>query len=329
MDGRLGEFRPMVDGFADAFPEASRVLGAPSVAGIAALSTVVGMECPGLYSLFASATLAFSDDVETAVRYRAERLFAAVRQVVLRVRAPGIEASLRAGARHPPLAQPGTAQVRSVVEPDEFAGRRALIVGGSRGLGELTARIIAAGAGRPVITYASGAADAASVSDEIRGGGGQCETLRYDALTPAEPQLAALTIVPTSVYYFATGPIFLRKQALYEPELASDFHRLYVDGFYALLSALRARSSAPLAVFYPSSIAVESLARDLAEYAAAKAAGEMLCKHLAAFLPDTRITVSRLPRIATDQTATLVPVHTEDALVTMLPIVREVETPML
>ena len=55
-----------------------------------------------------------------------------------------------------------------IVGPTEFAGSTALIVGGSRGLGALTAKILAAGGGKVIITYATGRADAEDLTEEIR-----------------------------------------------------------------------------------------------------------------------------------------------------------------
>ena len=52
--------------------------------------------------------------------------------------------------------------------PDSpFAGQRSLIVGGSRGLGEVTAKIVAAGGGYPVITYMESKDEAERVAAEI------------------------------------------------------------------------------------------------------------------------------------------------------------------
>ena len=73
-----------------------------------------------------------------------------------------------------------------------FAGQRSLIVGGSRGLGEVTAKIVAAGGGHPVITYRDSQHEAERVAADIRGAGGQCEILRYDALAPAAEQLEGI-----------------------------------------------------------------------------------------------------------------------------------------
>jgi hypothetical protein len=60
----------------------------------------------------------------------------------------------------------------------------------------------------------------------------------------------------------------------------------------------------------------------MAEYSMAKAAGEILCSEMAASHKQLRMNVVRLPRILTDQTATVTPVESADALTTMLPIIR-------
>jgi hypothetical protein len=75
--------------------------------------------------------------------------------------------------------------------------------------------------------------------------------------------------------------------------------------------------------FYPSSVAVDERVKDLAEYAAAKVAGEMLAAHLAQFDRKLSVLIRRLPRIATDQTTTLMPFPAEDALDVMLPVLRD------
>jgi hypothetical protein len=61
------------------------------------------------------------------------------------------------------------------------------------------------------------------------------------------------------------------------------------------------------------------------EYAMAKAAGERLCADLDASHASLRISVERLPRLPTDQTASIVPAEESSVLETMLPIVRKVQ----
>jgi hypothetical protein len=57
----------------------------------------------------------------------------------------------------------------------------------------------------------------------------------------------------------------------------------------------------------------------------AKAAGEVLAKYINEFLPNIQVVSLRLPRIMTDQTATIGVARTQDALDVMLPIVYEVQ----
>jgi hypothetical protein len=62
----------------------------------------------------------------------------------------------------------------------------------------------------------------------------------------------------------------------------------------------------------------------MTEYAMAKAAGEVLCADIQKFESPGRILVRRLPRLPTDQTASLVNITTAEPISVILPIVREI-----
>jgi hypothetical protein len=64
----------------------------------------------------------------------------------------------------------------------------------------------------------------------------------------------------------------------------------------------------------------------MTEYAMAKSAGEALCADMNRALKPLHVTVTRLPRLPTDQTASITPVKTASSLETMLPVVREVQS---
>jgi len=211
------------------------------------------------------------------------------------------------------------------VAPAEFSGSVALIVGGSRGLGELTAKLIASGGGRVLVTWQTGKDDAESVAQEIRSAGGICETLAYDANKPAAEQLALLVDAPTHAYYFATPAIFRSQSELFVRERLEGFLAIYVNGFWQLLQALHARQPR-LSVFYPSSVSVTERPQGMTEYTMAKTAGEVLCADMNISLAPLHVTVSRLPRLQTDQTASIAAAETADPLETWLPIIREVQS---
>jgi hypothetical protein len=103
-----------------------------------------------------------------------------------------------------------------------------------------------------------------------------------------------------------------------------EFLAFYVDGFWQLLHGLRAMQPG-ISAFYPSSISVTKRPRGMTEYSMAKAAGEVLCADMNETLAPLYITVRRLPRLPTDQTAAVTAVEVADPVETMLPIIREVQ----
>ncbi|HUN45567.1 MAG TPA: MaoC/PaaZ C-terminal domain-containing protein [Stellaceae bacterium] len=327
MAGRAGgiPFAASAAAVAEPFPAAAAWIGAGRLRGLAALSYLVGMECPGLHSLFSSLTVDLAPMDRQEMIYAVTEIDDRFRLVRLRIAGAGLAGIVEAFARRPPVRQLSIEAAATHVSRGEFAGQHPLIIGGSRGLGELTAKMIAAGGGHPVITYARGAADAEAVRQEIAGFGGGCAIMPYDATQPAAAQLERLPTHPTELYYFATSQIFRRKLTLFDADLLRDFMAIYVSGFYDLCAALAARFGSKLSAFYPSSIAVERRPRDMTEYAMAKSAGEALAADMTRFMPGVRVTVTRLPRLPSDQTATVAPAESSSALEVLLPIIRAVQ----
>ena len=182
---------------------------------------------------------------------------------------------IEAFLRHPPTEQPSYASIATRLAKNEFHGQTALIIGGSRGLGEVAAKLAAAGGAHVIATYAAGKADALRVADEIRDGGGTCDILAYDVLQPAESQLFHLPALPDSLYYFATGPI-LKRNGAFDEELFKKYLSFYVTGFANISAALHNKHNR-LSVFYPSSVFIANQQAGLSEYIRAKAEGERLC----------------------------------------------------
>ena len=103
--------------------------------------------------------------------------------VRMTVSGAGVSGSVQAFLRSPPVVQASLSDISKLVAPTEFAGSIALIIGGSRGLGALTAKIIAAGGGKVIVTYAIGRKEAMQLAEEIHAHipQGVCDVLPYDA----------------------------------------------------------------------------------------------------------------------------------------------------
>jgi acyl dehydratase len=309
------------------FPAAASALGVYRVAGLACSSFLVGMVCPGLHSIYRGLTLfttPLSDGDHDTLHFRVVHSDPRFRLVRLAVSGGGWAGFLDAHARPEPTAQAALATIAARVVPGEFNGVSALVVGGSRGLGELISKIVAVGGGRVTLTYSIGEADARRVQAEIIAYGGHCDVFHYDVRTNSSEQISHLSSCPTQVFYLPTPVISRRRSAVFNQQRFQEFLIFYVSGFYDLCKELRLRFDQKISIFYPSSVYVGARPVGMTEYTMAKAAGEVLCADIQSFENPGRILVRRLPRLPTDQTAMLLTVETPDPISVMLPIVREV-----
>ncbi|MGD2069077.1 MAG: SDR family NAD(P)-dependent oxidoreductase [Gemmatimonadota bacterium] len=303
------------------------VVPARDVAQLLAVSRVVGMHCPGLRSMLSTVELEASPGVapEDRVEFRTVGVDERFSLVTVELVGPTLRGTARAFYRPGLRRQPSFQTVRTLVRPDRFEGQSALVIGGSRGLGEVTAKLLAAGGARVAVTWLRGEEDARRVVEEITSAGGWARAARLDVADPA-PGLEEIAsgdgLRPTHLYYYASPKIFVARSAPFDPDLFRGFCAAYVDGFHRTVRASRRLWEGNLVVLYPSTVALSERVRALAEYAAAKAAGEDLARHLTRFEPGVRVEIERLPRIETDQTATLTPVPGAEADRTLLPVLE-------
>ena len=313
-----------------AFPHAARALGADAVAAFAAISRLVGMECPGRGSLLSAISLhVTANERARHLAWRVSRTDARFGLVRIEISSGGVRGTVDAFLGPQPVPAPSFEAVAASVAADEFAGQRAVIVGGSRGLGATTALLVAAGGGVPLVTFVAGGADAAALRRDAARFGRRIHLTQFDVVEDPLARLvrACARFRPTHLYYFATPRIFGRRRDPFDDAVFQRFAQFYVSGFAGVCAAVRSLVPS-LNVFYPSTTAIDlEPMRELTEYAAAKAAGEVLCHSLNRAMPGLRILVSRLPRVTTDQTATILPVPARDPVATLLPIVRELQRP--
>jgi acyl dehydratase len=321
--GRVDFAVPAKD-FAKEFPAAAALIGAMRLRGIAACSRLVGMDCPGLRSIFSRLSVAFAEGADASnLTYEVVKTDQRFRMVRMQVAGAGLQGQIEAFSPPSPPQQLAINEIARIVEPVEFAGQTALVVGGSRGLGELAAKVVAAGGGRVLITYNVGKADAERVANEVRAFGGHADVFPYDVREEASGQLSQLEkTIPTHVYYFATCQISRPKSEAIEPEILTQFMDFYVCGLYDLCRGLWERGLKQVSIFYPSSVYVEERPRDLTEYAMAKAAGEVLCADIPRIMPGFRVLQRRLPRLLTDQTISVTSQKLPQAIDLILPMIR-------
>lgn len=306
------------------FPACCARLGERRVAAIALLSSYVGMVCPGLHSVFSSLGVEPGDAQAAALQFRVRRYDPRFRLFVIDFDGP-VRGEIKAFVRAPAQAQPGTAELQPLLRPGEFAGTRHWVIGGSRGLGELVAKLLAAGGAQVTLSHASGADDAQRVVADIAAAGAPAAEARHLDLTkPDFGDWLDHAPWPDAVWYFATPRIFRKKAGLFDAALLDEFLGFYVRRFEALCQALeQAAGGRRSLVFYPSTAFIGERPKGMTEYAMAKAAAEVLIDDLARTLRQVKPVARRLPRLATDQTAGLSGGGAMANAEVMLPVLRE------
>jgi hypothetical protein len=298
------------------FSNLIRVLPPMQLGALLATSRLVGMECPGHHSIYSSLNLAFSPDGGgvASLDYHVSDCNKRLALVAMEVKGPGVKGQVKAFLRPLPQKQAAFTDVCRQVEAEEFSGQQALIVGGSRGLGEVTAKLLAAGGAEVILTYYRGQQDAQRIVEEMVAHGARAHSFPLDVLEPSQelPGRIADRLTPLYLYYFATPYIFGAAKGKFSYQRFDTFSKYYVSGFHRTVQTLADPTIGLQKVFYPSSAAIDELPMDMAEYAAAKMAGEILCDFLQKAHPGLIIHKPRLPRVATDQTVSLMPVNNQE-----------------
>jgi len=309
------------------FPNLVRTLPPIQLAALLATTRLVGMECPGRHSIYSGLNLTFGSGRSGVAKlnYQVTDCNKRLALLLMEVEAPGMKGQIKTFFRPKPQGQPAFAEIRHEVESEEFSAQRALIIGGSRGLGEVTAKLLAAGGAEVVITYYHGRQDAQQIVEEIVSHGAKAACLPLNVIEPSQGLLNRVenSSRPLYLYYFATPPIFGAAKGKFSSQRLNTFVEYYVTGFLRTVQTLADAAAGLQKIFYPSSSAIEDLPLDMGEYAAAKMAGEILCDFLQKANPGLTIHKPRLPRIATDQTVSLLPVDNQDPVSILLPHLRE------
>jgi hypothetical protein len=308
------------------FPNLMRLVPPMQLAALLATTRLVGMECPGLHSIYSGLNLAFFPDPTGVpeVRYHVADGNHRLALLTMDVEAPGMRGQIKTFFRPTPQAQVAFADVCREVESNEFSEQRALIIGGSRGLGEVAAKLLAAGGAEVIITYYRGEQDAKRIAEEIVAHGAKAECLPLNVVDPSPALLSMVAnpSMPLYLYYFATPFIFGAVKGIFSAKRFTTFSEYYVTGFLRTVQTLAASAAGLQKIFYPSSAAIDELPLDMGAYAAAKMAGEVLCDFLQKTTPGIAIHKPRLPRVATDQTVGLLPASNQDPVSVLLAHLR-------
>ncbi|MDC3345193.1 SDR family NAD(P)-dependent oxidoreductase [Flavobacteriaceae bacterium] len=287
---------------------------------ILATTRLVGMKCPGENSIYSGLSFSTSEthNYGNELRYKVNNFDERFGLIDLNINASNIQGRIKAFLRPKPQKQLTFQEIKEKYGSNDLEGRHALIIGGSRGIGEITAKYFAANGAKVSITYNSGIKDADRIVQEINDSS-TCTASCYQ-FNVAEPkkiyQLFENSEMPDLLFYFATPRIGKSEKKQFNLDKFHLFNSFYIDGFIEVFEQLNQHIKH---IFYPSTIFIESKPSGMWEYISSKMAGELICNYIENEYPEVSIFKPRIPKVVTDQTIGLLRLelnNTESVMVT-------------
>lgn len=270
---------------------------------ILATTRLVGMKCPGENSIYSGLSLSTSEAHKygNELIYKVDSFDQRFGLIDLNINASNIQGRIKAFLRPKPQKQLTFQEIKEKYGSNDLEGRHALIIGGSRGIGEITAKYFAAKGARVSITYNSGMKDADRIVREINDSS-SCIASCYQ-FNVAEPknicQLFENSEMPDLLFYFATPRIGKSEKEQFNLDKFHLFNSFYIDGFMNVFEQLKQYIKH---IFYPSTIFIETKPNGMWEYISSKMAGELICNYIEKEYQEVSIFKPRIPKVVTDQT---------------------------
>lgn len=303
-------------------PLLSKSLNHEIIKEIALQSYIVGMKVPGLNSLLASLNfnISFLNKPQTIYIKHVNKYFNSVKSEYL---GKNITSILETFFRPEPVKPISCKEIFNLNSKlPNLKNKSVFVVGGSRGLGAVTSKLLACAGARVTLSYNCGKEEALAVANDIISIGGVCKVIQF-TVSPSQTY-NVLDDKYEHLYYFPTNKIFHDDIKKSNREIYNSFHEIYVDCFKSLAEYL-IKKSQTVKIFYPSSIAIEKPIVSLKDYIEAKKEGEQVCKLLQKkFL--IKVICPRLNRILTDQTNTMVPIKFDNPVDTMLVSIKQMSS---
>ena len=128
------------------FPNLARSMEPLQASALLSISRLVGVECPGLNSILHGIDLSDqASEVRSDLNYRVAEFDERTQRLSIDLLSPLLSGNVIAFVRPKPVTQADCADLSPLVKENEFSDQNALVVGASRGLGEVTAKFLAMG----------------------------------------------------------------------------------------------------------------------------------------------------------------------------------------
>lgn len=276
------------------FPLCAKYLNPINIASLLSSTKIVGMEIPGLNSIYLGLDFKFDYTKQSNLIYNYKK-HNALKQYVITIKSP-FNGKIKSATR--PTLIPNQCinkiyeENKNILDIKPFINQRALVIGASSGIGNVCAKLLALG-GASVM--------ASSLTNSFDEKHKNIKQIKLNVSNPTKYIFKKINdFNPSHIYYFATPRINVNGDKL-DKKAILNFINIYI---YALENILN--NTNPKIVFIPSSSALYELPFNMKEYAMSKAMLEIYGKYIEK-ISNIKILMPRLTRIQTNQTLSVIP----------------------
>ena len=255
------------------------------------------MKFPGLYSLFLSADISFkvNNDLEF---FKISKTDKRINYIWTEFRGKSIYGYLESMLR--PKEKKGLENkiIKKYIKPDEFKKFNSLVIGGSRGIGNLVTKIIAIGGGKVRFTYHKGKEESDIINKSFSKNSNVQKAIKLNILSNLEISKLRDIQSINSIFYFPSPKIIKSWNQSHDESLFEIYKLYYFHQFRIIVNKLSTINEKRI-FFYPSTILIDKNEAGFNSYTEAKMLGEKFCsnnknKNIKFYYP-------RLPKLLTDQ----------------------------
>ena len=284
------------------YPNLSKELNYKIISSFIMMSTSVGMFWPGKNSLFVGFDVFLKKVEKKNIDLVILKTDKRTNYSIINYKSYYCVGKLFTFFTKEKVQQPSFSYLSKKITKKNLKNHKALVIGGSRGLGELTAKIIASSGGIVTITYNKNKSLAKNLVEIFRS---QKLKLKIQELKiNKDGNFNHKTLKKKNyncLYYFPTPIIFRKKSQKFSPKIYKEFYNIYCKALIKIIKILNIKN---LIIFYPSTVFNCIDNKNFVEYILAKKKGAeklKIMKKKLKFVPF----IKKLPPLKTDQNNTI------------------------
>ena len=271
---------------------------------------IVGVKCPGADSLYSGLNLYFNTTTfdNNLFHYKVNKVYKGLNLIKISFKSLCYEGSITAFLRKQEVQQKSLHEIVQDLIKIRFPKKKALVIGGSRGLGEVCAKILGSLGYETTITYNKGIKEAERLSNEFNRNNIPLNFFQYDLLDDKKDFFKDKNF--DYIFFFATPHIKTSNFQLIDNKLLEYFNNFYLNGFFSIVNSV---SNEKTRFFFPSSVFVDEFPKHLKEYAISKKISEYYSEQFNQQRGSKIIYYPRLKKVKTDQTQSFFNFDSSDA----------------